>query len=78
MWEGLQVQILSALLLINRLNKNNMKSKEEGKGFNYGMGTMLMTSIGMDLVGQGSWFTYAGLALLIVSSITFYKYIKLK
>lgn len=78
MWEGLQVQILSALLLINRLNKNNMKSKEEGRGFAYGMGIMLMISIGMDLVGQGSWFTYAGLALLIVSSITFYKYIKLK
>ena len=55
-----------------------MKSKEEGRGFAYGMGIMLMISIGMDLVGQGSWFTYAGLALLIVSSITFYKYIKLK
>jgi hypothetical protein len=58
------------------LNKNNMKSKEEGKGFNYGMGTMLMTSIGMDLVGQGSWFTYVGLALIIVSSIIVYTYIK--
>ena len=53
-----------------------MKSKEERRGFTYGMGTMLMISIGMDLVGQGSWFTYVGLALIIVSSIIVYTYIK--
>jgi hypothetical protein len=53
-----------------------MKSKEERKGFTYGMGTMLMTSIGMDLVGQGGWTTYLGLALMITASIIVYTYIK--
>ena len=53
-----------------------MKSKEERKGFTYGMGTMLMASIGTNLFGQGSWFTYMGLALMIVSSIIVYTYIK--
>jgi hypothetical protein len=53
-----------------------MKNREEKKAFSQGMGTMLMTSIGMDLVGQGSWFTYVGLALIIVSSIIVYTYIK--
>ena len=53
-----------------------MKSKEEKKGFTNGMGTMLMTSIGMDLVGQGSWLTYLGLALIITASVIVYKYIK--
>ena len=53
-----------------------MKSKEEKKGFTYGMGTMLMASIGTNLFGQGSWVTYMGLALMIVSSIIVYTYIK--
>ena len=53
-----------------------MKSKEEKKGFTNGMGTMLIASIGMDLLGKGSWVTYLGLALMIVSSIIVYTYIK--
>jgi hypothetical protein len=53
-----------------------MKSKEEKKGFTYGMGTMLTASIGMDLFGQSGWVTYLGLALMILSSIIVYTYIK--
>lgn len=55
-----------------------MKSKEERKGFAYGMGTMLMASIGTDFFGQSGWGTYLGLALMIVSSIIVYTYIKSK
>ena len=55
-----------------------MKSKEEKKGFTNGMGTMLIASIGMDLLGKGGWVTYLGLALIIVSSIIVYTYIKSK
>ena len=53
-----------------------MKNREEKKAFSQGMGTMLMASIGTNLFGQGSWFTYMGLALMIVSSIIVYTYIK--
>ena len=53
-----------------------MKSKEEKKGFTNGMGTMLMISIGMDLVGQGGWLTYLGLALIITASVIVYTYVK--
>jgi hypothetical protein len=53
-----------------------MKNREEKKAFSQGMGTMLMTSIGMDLVGQGSWFTYVGLAVMITALVIVYTYVK--
>lgn len=53
-----------------------MKSKEEKRGFTYGMGTMLMISIGMDLVGQRGWTTYLGLAVIITALVIVYTYVK--
>jgi hypothetical protein len=68
--------IMELIITMKNLNQNKMKSKEERKGFTYGMGTMLMASIGTNLFGQGGWVTYVGLALIIVSSIIVYTYIK--
>ena len=53
-----------------------METKKEKKGFTQGMGTMLMASIGTNLFGEGGWVTYLGLAIMIVSSIIVYMYIK--
>ena len=53
-----------------------MKSKEEKRGFTYGMGTMLIASIGTHLFGQGGWTTYLGLAVMITALVIVYTYVK--
>ena len=52
-----------------------MKTKEEKKGFAQGMGTMLMSSVGIDLFREEGWIALIGYSLMMASCILVYMYI---
>ena len=54
-----------------------MTNKKQREDFSIGMFTMFLAFVGSYLFNKGSWMSYLGVFLVLVSIATIYKYIKI-